>query len=147
MTVTGTKAVLKKAHGKSQYYKVDAGCIKYVIKAYLTVDGQKKYIAKSKINHTVGPDHNLYSDARKITTKKSKYTLKAGKTAELDAKVRTYSGKSQVAHSKRIKYVSSDKSVAKVNRNGRIKAVGTGNCKIYVVSACGLTKIVKVNVK
>ncbi len=24
MTVTGTKAVLKKAHGKSQYYKVDA---------------------------------------------------------------------------------------------------------------------------
>ncbi len=78
MTVARTKATLTKAYNLDGNSKITNDCIKYIIKAYKTVNGQKTYIAKSNI---------------------------------------------------------------------KIKAVGVGTCKIYVVAANGLTKTVKVTVK
>ncbi len=144
-TVRGTKAVLTKAYNKSGYSQVTGACIRYTIKAYKTVNGQKEYFAKSKVNYTIGKN-NSHSDARKVSVKKSSYNLKAGKKAQIRASVKTDAGKSQLSRKPWVRYVSSDKSVAKVTKSGKIKAVKAGKCYIHVIAVNGLTKDVKVTV-
>ncbi len=147
MTVSAANAVIKKAHSKTGLKRVANGCIKYLIKAYKTVNGQKVYIGESYLNHSAGPGHRKFSDAKKIITKKSKYTLTVGQSAKLKTKVRTRNGKKQVDHVKRFRYLSSDPGVAAVNSNGKITAIKAGTCKIYVTAANGLTKVVTVTVQ
>ncbi len=145
MTVSGTDAVLTKAYKQSGYSKVTGACIRYSIKAYRTVNGQKEYFAKSKVNYTVGKN-NSHSDAQKVSVKKSSYNLKAGMKAQIRARVKTAAGKSQLSKKPWVRYVSSDKSVAKVTKSGKIKAVKAGICYIHVIAVNGLTKDVKVTV-
>ncbi len=147
MTVRGTKAVLTKAYNKSRsrYSHVTGSCIRYVIKAYKTVNGKKKYFARSKVNYTVGKN-NSHADASKVIVKKSSYKLKAGKKAQIHARVKTVAGKSQLSWEPWVRYVSSDKNVAKVTKSGKIKAVKAGTCHIHVIAVNGLTKDVKVTV-
>ena len=52
--------------------------------------------------------------------------------------------KSLTAH---FRYVSSDKSVATVSKNGKIKAVEKGTCNVYVYDKNGCAKKIKVTVK
>lgn len=146
-SVTQTIAILDKVYGKYGLKKVNKNIIKYQISAYKIVNGQKQYIANSLVNHTVGTHHKTYSDAKKIVVKKSQYTLKVGKTAKLKVKVKTRGCKKQVSKVKGVRYISSNKNVAAVSGSGKIKAVGSGVCKIYVTAANGLTKVVIVTVQ
>lgn len=58
-------------------------------------------------------------------------------------------GKKQIStsHTAHFRYVSSDKSVATVSKNGKIKAVGKGTCDVYVYGKNGCGKKIKVTVK
>lgn len=47
----------------------------------------------------------------------------------------------------KIRYISSNKKIATVSSKGKIKAVGKGSCKIYVVALNGKYKTVNVKVK
>ncbi len=47
----------------------------------------------------------------------------------------------------KFRYKSSDTSIAKVSKNGKVKGVKKGTCTIYVYSANGLVKKAKVTVK
>ena len=47
----------------------------------------------------------------------------------------------------KIRYILSDSSIAKVDKNGKIKEVCKGSCIIYVYSINGLMKKVNVTVK
>ena len=51
------------------------------------------------------------------------------------------------SHVATFRYASSNTKVAKVDKNGKITAVGKGTCYIYVYAANGLAKKVKVTVK
>ena len=73
-----------------------------------------------------------------IKLSKKKVSLNIGKTANLKAKVK---GKS-----KKIKWKSSNKSVVKVNKKGKIKAVGAGTATIFAI-ANGVKAKCKVTVK
>ncbi len=145
-TVTGTNAIIKKAYKKSGYSQVTGDRIRYIIKAYKTVDGQKKYFAKSKINQTIGKDNPDYSDAKAVTVKKKSYVLNAGKSAQIKAHVKTITGKNQLPRTSSIRYTSSDKSVATVSKSGKIRAIKAGTCYIHITAVNGLTKDVIVNV-
>ncbi len=111
-SVTQTIAILDKVYGKYGLKKVNKNIIKYQISAYKIVNGQKQYIAKSLVNHTVGTHHKTYSDAKKIVVQKSQYTLKVGKNAKLKVKVKTRGGKKQVSKVKGVRYISSNKNLA-----------------------------------
>ena len=51
------------------------------------------------------------------------------------------------AHAAQFRYASSDKTVATVDKNGKITAKAKGTCYIYVYAKNGYAKKVKVTVK
>ena len=48
---------------------------------------------------------------------------------------------------RKLSYETSNPAVAKVLKNGKIKAVGKGSCNVYVYAQNGVYKKVKVTVK
>jgi uncharacterized protein YjdB len=50
-------------------------------------------------------------------------------------------------HAPKLRYISSDETIATVNSRGKIKAHKKGNCHIYVYAVNGMYKIVTVKVK
>lgn len=107
-------------------------------------------LAKSLTAHVVGRKNKKYTNVKSVKVEKSKYTIKVGKTKKIKASVKLEEkGKKQIStsHTAHFRYVSSDKSVATVSKNGKIKAVGKGTCDVYVYGKNGCGKKIKVTVK
>ena len=82
--------------------------------------------------------------------KKSSYTLKKGSTVTIQAKTVLVSrGKKQLsnAHARQFRYASSDKKIAAVSKNGKVKAAGKGTCIVYIYARNGYAKAIKITVK
>ena len=79
--------------------------------------------------------------AKKVVINKKKIVLKKGKKAKLKAKLKPANATEKVI------FKSSNKKVAKVTKNGVVKAVKKGKCKITVKTASGKKAVVKVTVK
>ena len=78
------------------------------------------------------------------------FSLTIGKTAKVKAKtVLVDKSKKQLsnAHAAEFRYASSNKNIATVDKNGKIKGVAQGTCTIYVYARNGYAKKVKVTVK
>ena len=101
--------------------------------------------------HIVGSKNTKYTNVKEIKlTSKSSVTLAVGKTSTIKAKVVLVDAKKKQlsdAHTKEFRYVTSNKKVATVSSEGKIKAVGKGTCTIYVYARNGYAKKVKVTVK
>ncbi|MDE6626837.1 MAG: Ig-like domain-containing protein [Lachnospiraceae bacterium] len=142
--VTSTTAKVRKATHKKLSYKKS---YKYFVIAYKIVDGKKVYIAKSPQIH-VAMKKDKRTNAKKVTVKKSKVTLKPGKTSVIKASMtRESSKKKLLQHAAKFRYYTDDYRVATVNKKGKIKAVAAGKCNIYVIANNGVYKKVKVTVK
>lgn len=132
----------KSGLGKSNSYKA-------VVKAYVNKGNQKVYIKTSPLVHayTSGGTRN-YTNARIISIKKTKVSLKKGKTHRIKARVKPVrKGKKLLRHVAKLRYVSSDPKVAKVSKGGRVTGKRKGSCVIYVYAHNGVSKAVKVTVK
>ena len=114
-------------------------------------DGTKtKQLAKTITGHIVGRKNTKFTNVKKVTVKKSKFTIKVGKTAKIKAKtVLVQKGKKQLsnAHAAQFRYLSINKDVATVDKNGKIKGVAKGTATVYVYARNGYAKKVKVTVK
>ena len=142
-----TSAKITKINGKKinlkQNYKV-------YVAAYKITDGKKEVLAKTITGHVVGRKNAKYSNAKKITLSKSKYTVEVGKTVKVKAKtVLVDKRKKQLsnAHAAQFRYASSNKSIATVDKKGKIKGIAKGSCTIYVYARNGYAKTVGVTVK
>ena len=62
---------------------------------------------------------------KSLTLKKSAFTVKIGKTAQIRATVKGTRSGNILNHDHKLRYYSSDKKVAKVTSTGRIKAAAT----------------------
>ena len=142
-----TSITVKKINSKKINFKKN---FKVYVAAYKMVDGKKEVLAKSIMGHVVGCKNTKYSNAKKITIAKSNYSISVGKTAKIKAKtVLVQKGKKQLtdAHAKEFRYASSNKNIATVDQNGKIKGVAKGICTIYVYARNGYAKTVKITVK
>ena len=72
--------------------------------------------------------------------------MKVGKTLKLKAKAVKKKGAKVKAHVK-LRYESSNASVAVVSKSGKVKARGKGTCFIYAFAPNGVSKKVKVKVR
>lgn len=143
-TITGNSTFkwTKSSLSKSNSYKA-------VVKAYVTKNGKKSYIKTSPVVHAYssGGTKN-YTNARSVSVKKSKVSLKKGKTHKIKASVKKLrKGKRLLKHTPKLRYLSSDPAVAKVSKKGKVTAKGKGSCVIYVYAHNGVSKKVKVTVK
>lgn len=123
---------------------------KAYVKAYVTKNGNKSYVATSPTVHAYTKGFTKkYTNAKSIKVKKSKVSLKAGKTAKIKAKVKKLKKGKRImpGHELKIRYLSSDTKIATVTSKGKIKGVSKGTCKIYVFAHNGVYKTVKVTVK
>ncbi|MBP3279030.1 MAG: hypothetical protein J6M44_08770 [Butyrivibrio sp.] len=81
---TTTKVTISKINGKKISTKKNFHV--YVV-PYKIIDGKKVKLAKSTVAHLVGSKSTKYSNVKKLTLKKTKYTVKVGKTAKIKAKI------------------------------------------------------------
>ena len=140
--VTSTKK-LKTTHKKLSYKK----SYKYFVIAYKMVGDKKVYIAKSPQIH-VAMKKDKRTNAKKVIVKKSKVTLKPGKTSKIKASMtRENNKKKLLQHAVKFRYYTDDYRVATVDKKGKIKAVAPGKCYIYVIANNGVYKKIKVTVK
>ena len=74
--------------------------------------------------------------------------MKTGKTAYIKGTIKkAKAGKKLIKHEKRLRYFSDNTAVATVSAGGKVTAVGTGSCRIYVQAVNGMWKTVKVTVR
>ena len=119
---------------------------KYMVAAYQKVGGSEKIIGLSKVAHVTTKGKN--TNVSKIKVNKKKVTLaKKGKTFKLKATEVKQSKKGKLKRHRKVKYESSDPTVATVDAKGKIKAKKKGKCVIYVYSQNGTYAKVKVTVK
>ncbi len=131
-TVKGTSWTHKKLKSGTYY--------KYYVVAY---NGSTQ-IKKSYTIHSCTKG-GRYGNPTTPAVKKTNLTVKAGKTVKMNASYK--SSGSVKKHASKLRYYSSDTSVAKVNSSGKITGIKKGSCTIYAVAQNGKKTKVKVTVK
>ena len=121
------------------------------VKAYVVKDGKKTYVRKSPLMraYTSGGTKK-YTNAKSVTVNKKTVSLKKGKTFRIKARVNKLK-KSRALMSEKtvaaVRYLSTNKKIATVNRSGRIKGVSKGTCHVYAYAHNGVLKKIKVTVR
>lgn len=119
---------------------------KYFVAAYKLIDGKKVYIAKSNPLHVALKDAKA-TNAKKVTVNQTNIRLKAGDTFVVRSRTRLENtNKKELLHVAAYRYYTSDQSVASVSKTGKIKALKSGTCVIYVVANNGVYGTVEVTV-
>ena len=119
---------------------------KYFVAAYKLIDGKKVYIAKSNPLHVALKDAKA-TNAKEVTVNQTNVRLKAGDTFVVRSRTRLENtNKKELLHAAAYRYYTSDQSVASVSKTGKIKALKSGTCVIYVVANNGVYGTIKVTV-
>jgi len=112
--------------------------------------GNKSYIGEA--SPTVYAIAGGYSDSRcnpkSVTVKKTRLSLRVGKTAKISAKVKGVKSHRKVLQKvSTLRYYSTNSNVATVSSSGKVTGVGIGSCKVWVVANNGVRKSVTIIVK
>ena len=119
---------------------------KYFVAAYKLIDGKKVYISKSNPLHVALKDAKA-TNAKAVTVNQTNVRLKAGDTFVVKSRTRLENtNKKELLHVAAYRYYTSDQSVASVSKTGKIKALKSGTCVIYVVANNGVYGTVEVTV-
>ena len=119
------------------------------VKAWKMENGAKAYIgtASPPVHAIAGDFTKTKTNAGSVTVKTPELTLVKGKSKAIKATVKgVNSGRTVLAHVRKLRYYSSDRKVATVTSTGRVKAKGGGTCTIYVIANNGVRDSVKVTV-
>lgn len=90
---------------------------------------------------------SLQVDRKKVSGSSLKFTLTKGKTAQIKATETSADKNKTIRYYRALSYERSNNKVATVTKNGKIKVVGKGTCKIYVYAQNGEYKTITVTVK
>ena len=118
----------------------------YYIVAYKTIDGKKARIGKTLTLYAV-MNNVKYTEVKKIKLNKKSYSLEVGAKAKIKAVLLKRENKKKIkAESEKLRFCSTDNTVAEVNASGTITTKGAGTCYIYVVAGNGISQKIKVTV-
>ena len=124
---------------------------KAYVKAYVMKNGNKQYVAASPLMHAYTKGYTKrYTNAKSVKVKKTKVSIKKGKTFKIKAKVKKLKkGKKLMPtkHELKLRYLSTDTSIATVSKKGKIRGVKAGTCYVYAYAHNGVFKKIKVTVK
>ncbi len=134
-TVSGTSLTQKKLK-KGTYYK-------YLIMA---VDKNGNVITASKTIHASTAGNAKKANFTGLKLKKTKVTLKKGKTFKIKA-TELKKAKTKVQRHRKPAFESSNTKIVTVSSSGKLKVKKKGRAKIYVYTQNGIAKTVTVTVK
>lgn len=111
--------------------------------------GKRYFGDTSPCVHAIAGGYNKrYCNTKSVQVERSKVTLKVGRTSKIKARVYgVRRDRMLVNRENDLRYYSSNIHVATVSETGRIKATGTGSCRIYAMANNGARASVKVTVK
>ena len=132
--VSGTSYTQKKLK-KGTYYK-------YLVVAV----GSGKALATSKTIHAA-TSGGKYGNDKAVKVNKRKVSLKRKNSVKIRAAAVPQSGKLKVRRHRKISFETADPKVAVVTKDGKITAIGKGQCMIYAYAQNGVMKTIKVTVK
>ena len=115
-----------------------------MVQAYRVVDGKIEFISTSKSLHST-TNGGKYGNAVSVKVNNAKIKLKKGGKFTVRAKEIKKAKKIKIH--RKIKYESSNTSVATVTDKGLIKAKNKGTCIVYAYAQNGIHKKIKVTVK
>lgn len=114
----------------------------YYVAAYRRINGKRVVISKSLPVYSTTKG-GKYGNPVRIRVEKLSVNVKSAKKIRLKVKV---GGKSLRKDSRKIRYVSTDSSIARVSKKGIVTGMRRGICYIYCVTSNGLFRRVKVSV-
>ena len=124
---------------------------KATVKAYVMKDGKKSYVRTSPMIYAYTTGYTRkYTNARSVSVKKSSLRIKAGKTAAIKATVRTLKKGRRLmprGYAAKLRYLSTDRTIATVTKSGRIKGIRKGTCYVYAYAHNGVSKKIKVTIR
>ena len=130
------------------FKKLDVGTpYKMQVKAYVMQDGEKKYIGHTDTLHCITNGSNgHYTNAVKIKAKDQ--TIAEGEKKQLKVTLKgEEKGLPILPHGGAVRYESMNPDIATVDKDGNVKGVSTGSCKILLSTADGLRKTIVLTVK
>ncbi len=142
-TTKGKTYNIKKAGKKLKkgtYYK-------FIIVAF---DKNNNVVSISKVIHVAtkgGKVGNPKSVTVKTSVLKKAKKIKKGKALKLNAKTVAQSKKSTVKKHVGLRYESTNKKIATVNKNGTVVAKKKGTCYVYAFAQNGVFRRIKIVVK
>ena len=116
---------------------------RYYVKAYKLIDGKRVSLSKSLPAYSTTKG-GKYGNPVKLRTKRSLVSVKSGKKIKLNVKA---AGKKMNKAGKKVRYLSTNPSIAKVSKKGIVTGGRRGTCYVYCVAWNGLSKKIKVRVK
>ena len=121
---------------------------KAYVRAWIMNGGSKRYVLSSSptVHAYTGNGTKKIANPGSLTLKTPSMTVKLGKTKSIKATVKTVKKGKLANHVAKLRYISSNTSVATVTSKGKVKAVGAGSCKIYVLTTNGIWRTVTVTV-
>ncbi len=123
---------------------------KCYVMAWRIENGVKTYIdrASPTVHAIAGGENKDYCNAKEVTVQKAALTVKVGGRRRIRANVRGVAkGKKVLKHARKLRYYSSDRSIAVVDGRGRVKGISPGTCTVCVVANNGMRRDVTVTVK
>ena len=143
-TTKSTSATFKKINGK----KIDfSKNLKIYVTAY---DASGKKIGNTVSAHFAGKNNKKYKNPKAVKLTTTALTIEVGKSAKVKASVKMESGKKIAlndAHCAKLRYKTTNKKIATVDKNGNVTGVAAGTCEVYVYSKNGLAKKCTITVK
>lgn len=113
----------------------------------VAVDENGSKLVSSPIVY-ITPKGGKYANASKLSVASASIALEVGQKAKLGAKVAAKDAKSKrllagkgVA---KLRYVSSEPAIVKINKKGKVTALHSGTAYVYAIAADGVAKRVKV---
>ena len=114
------------------------------------MDGVKTYtgVESLRLHAVTGGYAHKITNPKKVTVKRKAVKLAPGGKVRMGAKVTgVRSGKKVLSHVNRLRYYSTNPTVATVDEKGRITAVSLGECTVYAVANNGIRKGTRVTVR
>jgi uncharacterized protein YjdB len=131
--------------------KLDGKAIKFnkTFKLYLEgFDSNGKSMGKTPTAYVAGKDNSKLTNAKSIKLTKKSLSVDTGKTVNIKASVKLADKKKKLPkNAAKLRYVSSDETIATVDKKGAVKGVNSGTCFVYVFAVNGLAKKVEITVK
>ena len=124
---------------------------KAYVKAWVMENGKKKYVGTSPSVHAFTANGTkTQTNAKNVTVEKTKISVKKGKSKQIKVtsveKVKSKLALMGKNHAAKLRYLSTNKKIATVNKSGKIKGIRKGSCYVYVYAHNGVNKRITVKV-